>query len=163
MKRVLVGAMNHESNSFNPIIAGREDFLVLQGQEVLARRKNNDTLTGILDTLEQAGYEPVPTVFASAVPNGLVDRQFCRNLRQQILEAADKGTTKVLSRILKVCIDNNLFRFSGAIRAFDMWTGMGYGDNKPAHVQKYAQLAYECLTDETKREEYYKSNNNVES
>ena len=88
MKRVLVGAMNHESNSFNPIIAGREDFLVLQGQEVLARRKNNDTLTGILDTLEQAGCEPVPTVFASAVPNGLVERQFCRSLRQQILEMA---------------------------------------------------------------------------
>lgn len=84
-------------------------------------------------------------------------------LRQQILEAADKGTNKVLCRILKVCIDNNLLRFSGAIRAFDMWTGMGYGDNKPNHVQKYAQLAYECLTDETKREEYYKSNNNVEA
>lgn len=84
-------------------------------------------------------------------------------LRQQILEAADKGTNKVLCRILKVCIDNNLLRFSGAIRAFDMWTGMGYGDNKPNHVQKYAQLAYECLTDETKREEYYKSDNNVEA
>ena len=88
MKRVLVGAMNHESNSFNPIIAGREDFLVLRGQEVLARRKDNDTLTGILDTLEQAGYEPVPTVYASAVPNGLVERQFCHSLRQEILEMA---------------------------------------------------------------------------
>lgn len=84
-------------------------------------------------------------------------------LRQQILEAADKGTNQVLCRILKVCIDNNLLRFSGAIRAFDMWTGMGYGDNKPNHVQKYAQLAYECLTDEAKREEYYKSDNNVEA
>ena len=93
MKRVLVGAMNHESNSFNPIIAGREDFLVLRGQEVLARRKNNDTLTGILDTLEQAGYQPVPTVFASAVPNGLVDRQFCHSLRQEILEIAKNASS----------------------------------------------------------------------
>ena len=32
MKRVLVGAMNHESNSFNPIVAGEEDFLVLRGR-----------------------------------------------------------------------------------------------------------------------------------
>ncbi len=88
MKRVLVGAMNHESNSFNPIIARQEDFIVLRGSEVLARRKENDTLTGILDTLEQAGYEPVPTVFASAVPNGLVDPAFCRKLRQEILEIA---------------------------------------------------------------------------
>ena len=83
MKRVLVGAMNHESNSFNPIIAGEDDFQVLRGEAVLARRKENDTLTGILDTLEQAGYEPVPTVYASAVPNGLVDVAFCSQLRQK--------------------------------------------------------------------------------
>lgn len=84
-------------------------------------------------------------------------------LRQQILEAADKGTTQVLSRILKVCIDENLFRYSSTIRAFDMWTGMGYGDTKPAGVKRYAQFAYECLTDESKRQEYYKSDNNVEA
>lgn len=84
-------------------------------------------------------------------------------LRQQILEAADKGTTKVLSRMLKVCIDENLFRYSSTIRAFDMWTGMGYGDSKPSGVKKYAQFAYECLTDEAKRQEYYKSDNNVEA
>lgn len=88
MKRVLVGAMNHESNSFNPIIAGESDFQVLRGAKVLARRKENDTLTGILDTLEQAGFEPVPTVYASAVPNGLVDKTFCAHLRREILEMA---------------------------------------------------------------------------
>lgn len=88
MKRILVGAMNHESNSFNPIIAEEKDFLVLRGQAVLDRRKENDTLTGILDTLEKAGYEPVPTVFASAVPNGLVDSGFVRKLRAEILEMA---------------------------------------------------------------------------
>ena len=88
MKRVLVGAMNHESNSFNPIIAGESDFQVLRGDAVLARRKNNDTLTGILDTLEKAGYQPVPTVFASAVPNGLVDKNFCEKLRREILDMA---------------------------------------------------------------------------
>ena len=84
-------------------------------------------------------------------------------LRQQILEAADKGTNKVLCRILKICIDNNLLRFSGAIRAFDTWTGMGYGDNQPAHIQKYAQLAYDCLTNEAKRQEHFRSDNNTEA
>lgn len=88
MKRILVGAMNHESNSFNPITAKEDDFLVLRGQAVLDRRKENDTLTGILDTLEEAGYIPVPTVFASAVPNGLVDRDFVQKLRSEILEIA---------------------------------------------------------------------------
>lgn len=91
MKRILVGAMNHESNSFNPIIATEADFLVLRGQDVLNRRKENDTLTGILDTLEAAGYEVVPTVFASAVPNGLVDKDFVRKLRCEILEMAQNA------------------------------------------------------------------------
>ena len=84
-------------------------------------------------------------------------------LRQQILEAADRGTAKVLTRILKVCIDENLFRYSSAIRAFDTWTGLGYGDTKPSGIKKYAQFAYECLTDEAKRQAYYKSDNNVEA
>ncbi len=88
MKRILVGAMNHESNSFNPIIAREEDFLVLRGEQVLRRRKRNDALTGIMDTLEAAGYELVPTVFASAVPNGLVDADFVRRLREEILDMA---------------------------------------------------------------------------
>ena len=88
MKRILVGAMNHESNSFNPITAGENDFLVLRGKDVLTRRRDNDTLTGILDTLEGAGFEPVPTVFASAVPNGLVDKAFVKKLREEILDMA---------------------------------------------------------------------------
>lgn len=91
MKRILVGAMNHESNSFNPIIATEQDFLVLRGQQVLQRRKANDALTGILDTLEQAGFQLVPTVFASAVPNGLVDHDFCVKLREEILSMTRKA------------------------------------------------------------------------
>ncbi len=84
-------------------------------------------------------------------------------LRQQILEAADCGKTKVLCRILKVCIDNQLFRFSGADRAFETWTGLAYGASKANHIQKYALLAYDCLSDEAKRQQYYQSDNNVEA
>ena len=91
MKRILVGAMNHESNSFNPIIAKEDDFLVLRGAAVLERRRENDTLTGILDTLESAGYIPVPTVYANAVPNGLVDHAFCESLQREILSMAAKA------------------------------------------------------------------------
>ena len=88
MKRVLVAAMAHESNSFNPIIAGEKDFQVLRGEDVIRRRASNDALTGILNTLEAAGYTPVPTLFVSAVPNGLVDRQFYDRVRSEILSIA---------------------------------------------------------------------------
>ena len=31
MKRVLVAGLQHESNSFNPIVTGEMDFLVIRG------------------------------------------------------------------------------------------------------------------------------------
>lgn len=83
-------------------------------------------------------------------------------LRQQILESADKGSTQTFTKILKVCIDENLFRYSSAIRALDTWTGFGYTDEKAEVVKLCARLAYETLTDETKRVEYFDSKNTLE-
>lgn len=34
MKRVLVAGLQHESNSFNPIVTGEKDFQVIRGAEV---------------------------------------------------------------------------------------------------------------------------------
>lgn len=84
-------------------------------------------------------------------------------LRQNILESADKGSIRTLCRILKLCIDENLFRFSSAVRAFDTWTGLSLADNKSSKVNKCANLAYEVLTDESKRKEYMDSSDNLEA
>lgn len=87
-KRVLVAGMAHESDSFNPIIAGERDFPVFRGEEMLQRRVDNDATTGILDTLEAQGYEIIPALFTHAVPNGLVDRDFYLQIKEEILETA---------------------------------------------------------------------------
>ncbi len=87
-KRVLVAGMAHESDSFNPIVAGERDFPVFRGKEMLRRRVDNDATTGILDTLEAQGYEIVPALFTHAVPNGLVDREFYLKLKEEILDTA---------------------------------------------------------------------------
>ena len=94
MKRVLVAAMSHESNSFNPIVAGEKDFQVLRGEDMIRRRAANDAITGVLDTLEAAGFTPVPTLFVSAVPNGLVDRAFYDRVREEILSVARQEQAK---------------------------------------------------------------------
>lgn len=84
-------------------------------------------------------------------------------LRQQILESADKGTVQTLTRFIRLCIDHDLFRYSAVIRAFDTWTGLGYGDARPAAIRQYALIAWECLTDEARRSAYARSENNVEA
>lgn len=54
MKRVLVAATHHESNSFNPIITGSKDLRVLRGQEIFDNIRDNDSLSGIIVTLKEA-------------------------------------------------------------------------------------------------------------
>lgn len=93
----------------------------------------------------------------------LVAARLQEGLRQQILESADAGSTETLIKILKVCIDEDMFRYSSATRAFDTWTGLGYGDAKPAVVKKCAAFAYECLTDAGIRAKYLDSDNNLEA
>lgn len=94
MKRVLVAAMHHESNSFNPIVAGINDFSVLRGEELFENIRDNDSLSGVIITLKEAGYEVIPTVSARAVPNGLVDYDFYMEIKDHIIEMAKKANTE---------------------------------------------------------------------
>lgn len=93
----------------------------------------------------------------------LVAARLQEGLRQSILESADRGSTKVFIRILKLCLDENFFRYSSTIRAFGVWTGLGYGDEKPKAIQTYARYAYDCLVDEKVRNEYLESENTVKA
>ncbi len=88
MKRVLVAAMHHESNSFNPITAGEDDFKVIYGADIFSNLRENDSVTGIIKTLQGAGYEVIPTVFARAVPNGEIDYDFYCRIKDEIINGA---------------------------------------------------------------------------
>ncbi len=90
MKRVLVGALHHESNSFNPIVAGENDFRVLRGKELIENIRKNDSLSGVIQTLLDKGYEVIPTVSCRAVPNGEVDLDFFMGIKNELLEVARK-------------------------------------------------------------------------
>lgn len=93
----------------------------------------------------------------------LVAARLQEGLRQQILENADAGSVETLTRFIRLCLEEDLFRYSSTIRAFDTWTGLGYGDAKPAAVKKCAALACDCLVSEETRMRYLKSENNLES
>lgn len=88
MKRVLVAALHHESNPFSPIVTKREDFHILVGEELFDNIRENDSLSGVITTLQSAGLEVVPTLSARAVPNGVVDKTFFLEIKQQILDMA---------------------------------------------------------------------------
>ncbi len=83
-------------------------------------------------------------------------------LRQAILENADAGSTETMIRFLDVCVRENLFRYSSAIRAFDVWSGLGYGDADASVLAKYAPKALACLRDESVRKEFMSHDNNLD-
>jgi microcystin degradation protein MlrC len=83
-KRVLVGGMHHESDTFNPIICGEKDIWILRGQALLDH-KGEDSVSGAIATLEKAGYEVIPSLIARAVPNGIWDRNFYESLKSEFL------------------------------------------------------------------------------
>ncbi|MCL1914114.1 MAG: DUF4132 domain-containing protein [Eubacteriaceae bacterium] len=79
----------------------------------------------------------------------LLAAQRQEGLRQAILEAVDYGSKQTHAYFIKLVIDNNLARFSAVIRAFATWSGLAYGNAKPAVIDKCMKLAYEHLSDET--------------
>lgn len=95
MKRILVGGMHHESNTFNPIITGKKDFRVIYGEDIFNNIRENDSASGIITTLKGAGYEVVPTVFARAVPNGEVDYNFFQEIKSYMMDIARSQRGKI--------------------------------------------------------------------
>ena len=74
-------------------------------------------------------------------------------LRQSILETADSGRFEAFLLLLQTILDNDLMRYSAAVRAVDVWMGLGEqaDDSRRRVTEKLARLAYTYLTDENAR------------
>ncbi|GHU24098.1 hypothetical protein FACS1894164_09910 [Spirochaetia bacterium] len=90
--RIIIGGMNHESNTFNPIITGEEDFIVFYGKEILHEGLSpHYSSTGIIQALTEAGCELVPTVLARAVPNGVVSAALYQKIKNEFISRIQKA------------------------------------------------------------------------
>ncbi len=84
-KRVLVGGLHHESDTFNPIVTSRGDIWVKRGEDLI-NQIGQDSCSGIIKTLLDQGYEVIPTLVARAVPNGEWDKEYYLELKNEFLE-----------------------------------------------------------------------------
>ncbi|MCL2150637.1 MAG: DUF4132 domain-containing protein [Coriobacteriia bacterium] len=75
----------------------------------------------------------------------LLASQRQEGVRQAILEACDTGTLTSHIYFIRLILENGLTRFSSVIRAFDTWTGLAFGNEKPAVVDKSLALALRYL------------------
>ncbi len=78
MVKIAIGGIIHETNTFAPDRTGIEAFAqqsLCEGDAVLQRMRDTPTsLGGSIEGLAQAGYLPVPLLYAAATPSGTVTR-----------------------------------------------------------------------------------------
>jgi microcystin degradation protein MlrC len=78
MPRIVVGGIQHESNSFSTLRARMADFVVRRGDDVVSEP--------FWDAVRADGVEVVGTLLASAAPNGHVEAATYVALRDELLE-----------------------------------------------------------------------------
>jgi len=78
-KRVLVGGIWHETNSFSPVKTDLDAFrryLYLEGEQVITgSRGTNTEIGGMIAAAPEAGLELIPSIYIGAAPSGMVGRE----------------------------------------------------------------------------------------
>ncbi|MBT4485751.1 MAG: M81 family metallopeptidase [Candidatus Latescibacteria bacterium] len=119
MKRVLVGSMLHETNTFNPMLTDLEEFRIrglLFGDEILEKRRNTGTeMGGFIETLEEKNIEIVPSAHACPLPAGLVTT-----------EALDTVLGAFIDTLDRTQVDGVLLAIHGAMVTQEQDDGEGY-------------------------------------
>jgi len=90
MRRVAVGGIAHETHTFAPSRTDLDAFArqaLYEGEALLGNlRGTSGALGGALEGLARAGYQPVPLLYAAAVPGGLVTRAAYDDLAARLLD-----------------------------------------------------------------------------
>ena len=109
-RRVLFGGIWHETNSFYPVptdIDAFRRFALVEGDALLTAYDGTNTeIGGFVAEARLQDFELVPTLFAGAIPSGLVSRV-----------ALDHLTDAVVTRARRRDFDGALFAIHGAMVA----------------------------------------------
>jgi hypothetical protein len=70
-------------------------------------------------------------------------------VRQSIIEWCDSGTPATQAYFMKLCVDNNLMRFSSVARAMGCFSGVLVTEMRPAAIAKMFTLFYKNLINPT--------------
>lgn len=88
--RIAIGGIWHETNTFSPVqtdLAAFRERSLLTGEAILAQSAGTaGVLGGVLAAAADAGADLVPTLFAAAMPGGLVTAAAHQSLRTRLLE-----------------------------------------------------------------------------
>src|SRR5262245_32556495 len=91
-RKIVIGMMMHETNTFSPVPTPLESFRPLTGDAAIAEFKDTNTqLGGFLDVAQRMGAEAVVALAAGAHPSGHVDRRAYEEMCDAIVGAVRGG------------------------------------------------------------------------
>jgi microcystin degradation protein MlrC len=76
--RILVGSIQHETNTFNPEPTGLESFSIARGNAMLSH-------IAVSEYFRMEGCEIIPTLYANAVPSGKLKAEDFRQLLDELI------------------------------------------------------------------------------
>ncbi|MGE0625863.1 MAG: M81 family metallopeptidase [Pseudomonadales bacterium] len=84
--RVAIAGISHETNTYCTATTRREDFHELRGNRMLATADQESDVGGAVAACHDLGVEPVPLLFVSAQPSGVIERDTYDGFKEEILE-----------------------------------------------------------------------------
>lgn len=91
MLRIALGGISHESNTFNPIHTGLEDFEIIRGENLLKLKVSKFLL--------DAGVDIIPTIYARALPSGMIKYDAYIRMRDELI-----GGLREAGKVDGVCL-----------------------------------------------------------
>lgn len=92
--RIAVGGIFHETNTFVADPTTMADFRAYQfaaGSDLLDWRSTRSEIGGFLTGCAERDWDPVPSLFAAALPAGLVDHAAFESLTSQLIDGLTSG------------------------------------------------------------------------
>lgn len=88
-RRIALGGIVHETHTFAPARTGVAAFAqqtLCEGQTIMTRMRDTPTsMGGAIEGLARAGYQPVPLLYAAAMPGGMVMQDAYDTLASDLL------------------------------------------------------------------------------
>ena len=100
--KILIGGIQHETNTFSPIatdLACFERGQFVRGNALIPRYRNTGTeLGGMIAAAEELELRLAPTLFAVATPSGIVTRPAFETIVGELCDRASAHTGEILGR-----------------------------------------------------------------
>ena len=82
--RIALAGISHETNTYCTAQTPAAEFQQLRGERLLLTRGQESDIGGAVSACEALGVEPVPILYASAQPSGVIEREAYEGFKREI-------------------------------------------------------------------------------